>query len=73
MAITITLGPNGHYQVNGAGGQMEFDVDLMPVSGATKLRRMLHETDELIVCPGVYDGLSARVALQVGFNALYMV
>lgn len=42
-------------------------------SGACKLRKMLTDTDELIVCPGVYDGLSARAALEVGFNAMYMV
>lgn len=34
---------------------------------------MVEETDELIVCPGVYDGLSARIALRVGFSAMYMV
>lgn len=44
-----------------------------PVYGATKLRKMLFETNELIVCPGVYDGLSARTAIELGFNALYMV
>lgn len=44
-----------------------------PTSGATKLRKMIFETNELIVCPGVYDGLSARTAIEVGFNALYMV
>ncbi|KAL5394677.1 hypothetical protein PMIN06_002815 [Paraphaeosphaeria minitans] len=43
-----------------------------PASGATKLRRMLFETNELIVCPGVYDGLSARTALELGFSGLYM-
>ncbi|KAI1826003.1 putative carboxyphosphonoenolpyruvate phosphonomutase [Xylaria intraflava] len=43
-----------------------------PMSGAKKLRKMLHETDELIICPGVYDGLSARTAIEVGFNAMYM-
>lgn len=42
-------------------------------SGATKLKNMLRDSNELIVCPGVYDGISARVALQVGFPALYMV
>ena len=40
--------------------------------GAAKLQRILRETDDLIVCPGVYDGLSARVAHEVGFQALYM-
>ena len=44
-----------------------------PLSGATKLRKMVFETQELVVCPGVYDGLSARTALEVGFQALYMV
>lgn len=43
------------------------------ISGSTKLQRLLKETDELIVCPGVYDGFSARIALSVGFSALYMV
>lgn len=40
---------------------------------ATKFRNMLINSDRLIVCPGVYDGLSARVAHEVGFEALYMV
>ena len=44
-----------------------------PMSGAKKLRKMLLETNELIVCPGVYDGLSARTAIELGFNAMYMV
>lgn len=48
------------------------DVDI-PLSGATKLRKMLEETNELIVCPGVYDGLTARTAIEVGFSAMYMV
>ena len=43
------------------------------LGAASRLRRMLAETDDLIVCPGVYDGLSARLALNVGFDALYMV
>lgn len=46
---------------------------LEPTSGAKKLRKMLLETKELIVCPGVYDGLSARTAIELGFNAMYMV
>ncbi|KAI2463931.1 oxaloacetate Acetylhydrolase [Annulohypoxylon bovei var. microspora] len=45
---------------------------LEPASGAKKLRKMLFETDELIVCPGVYDGLSARTAMELGFQAMYM-
>lgn len=44
-----------------------------PFSGAKKLRYILENTDELIVCPGVYDGLSARTAIELGFKAMYMV
>jgi hypothetical protein len=44
-----------------------------PVSGAKKLRKMIEQTNELVVCPGVYDGLSARTAIELGFNAMYMV
>ncbi|KAI4194895.1 MAG: hypothetical protein LQ350_007514 [Teloschistes chrysophthalmus] len=43
------------------------------MSGATKLKHYLNETDELIVCPGVHDGFSARIAMSVGFDGLYMV
>ncbi|KAL6716087.1 hypothetical protein ACLMJK_005653 [Lecanora helva] len=39
---------------------------------ATRLKRQLENTKDLIVCPGVYDGFSARIALSVGFDALYM-
>ena len=45
--------------------------DSIPAS--TKLRRLLNESNRLIVCPGVYDGFSARIAIDVGFDALYMV
>lgn len=43
------------------------------LSPATTLKRRLECTKDLIVCPGVYDGFSARIALSVGFDALYMV
>jgi methylisocitrate lyase len=46
---------------------------IKPLAGSSKLKAMLENTDDLIVCPGVYDGLSARIAINVGFNALYMV
>ncbi|KAI0393903.1 carboxyvinyl-carboxyphosphonate phosphorylmutase [Xylariaceae sp. FL0594] len=39
---------------------------------AAKLREMLADPDKIIVCPGVHDGLTARMALHVGFDALYM-
>lgn len=44
-----------------------------PFSGAKKLRYILENTQDLIVCPGVYDGLSARTAIELGFKSLYMV
>jgi 2-methylisocitrate lyase-like PEP mutase family enzyme len=37
---------------------------------ATALRRRLVD-DEIIVAPGVYDGLSARLAARAGFPAVY--
>lgn len=43
------------------------------VTAATGLRQILADPQSCIVAPGVYDGLSARIALSVGFNALYMV
>jgi 2-methylisocitrate lyase-like PEP mutase family enzyme len=42
-------------------------------TAAMRLRRTLESGRGLTVCPGVYDGLSARIALDVGFDALYMV
>ncbi|KAJ5095716.1 Pyruvate/Phosphoenolpyruvate kinase [Penicillium alfredii] len=45
----------------------------MPLaSAATSLRRSLEDPNAFIAAPGVYDGLSARVALEAGFDALYM-
>ncbi|KAH1552570.1 hypothetical protein KXX57_007613 [Aspergillus fumigatus] len=70
MSITITVEKDGFYEVNGES--REPTVNLYMIAGATKLRRYLRDTDELIVCPGVYDGLSARIAMQLGFRALYM-
>lgn len=51
--------------------QADHPREMVPAS--TKLRRLLDKPNHLIVCPGVYDGFSARVALEVGFDALYMV
>lgn len=39
---------------------------------STRLRHMIKNNDHILVCPGVYDGLSARIALSVGFEGLYM-
>ena len=39
---------------------------------STRLRHMIANDPLIILCPGVYDGLSARVALHVGFKSMYM-
>jgi methylisocitrate lyase len=44
-----------------------------PHSGAKRLREMLKDPNKIVVCPGVYDGLTSRIALSMGFDALYMV
>lgn len=71
MTITITVEKDGYYEVNGV--KHEPTVSLYVIPAASKLRRMLKDTKDLIVCPGVYDGLSARIAMELGFKALYMV
>ena len=40
---------------------------------ASRLKHRIRDTNELIVCPGVYDGLSARIAMLTGHNVMYMV
>lgn len=42
-------------------------------SAVAKLRELLADQSKIIVCPGVFDGLTARIALNEGFDALYMV
>lgn len=44
-----------------------------PISPARRLRNLLSNSTSIIVAPGVYDGLSARIAIDVGFECLYMV
>lgn len=70
MTITIVHRTNGE---NGTNGTVSNGDAAKPTSGAAKLRKILNESNDLIVCPGVYDGLSARIALSLGFEAMYMV
>lgn len=42
-------------------------------TAVARLRAQLAEPDHIIVCPGVYDGFTARIALKAGFDCLYMV
>ncbi|KAF2005770.1 methylisocitrate lyase-like protein [Amniculicola lignicola CBS 123094] len=37
-----------------------------------KLRAMIADKNRVIACPGVYDGYTARIALQEGCDVLYM-
>lgn len=46
---------------------------LAPQTGAKKLRELLRDPSRIVVAPGVFDGLTARLALAGGFDALYMV
>lgn len=39
---------------------------------AARLRKLLNDSSHLVVAPGVYDGLSTRLALEQGFECLYM-
>lgn len=48
-------------------------MSLKPLTGAQRLRELLSDSSKLVLCPGVFDGLTARLALSVGFDALYMV
>ena len=49
------------------------DEPVVIAPASTRLRRMIHHSDKIVVAPGAYDGLSARIALSVGFDAIYMV
>ena len=44
-----------------------------PKTAVARLRSMLADKNKIIVCPGVYDGFSARIALEQGFDCMYMV
>ncbi|KAF9775581.1 hypothetical protein IL306_006300 [Fusarium sp. DS 682] len=46
--------------------------DVCKTITAGKLLRQRIEAGDFILAPGVYDGFSARIALEVGFDVLYM-
>lgn len=48
-------------------------VPLRPSPATQRLRDLLADPQRIIVAPGVYEGISARIALSLGFEALYMV
>lgn len=47
--------------------------DAGKMTAVEKLRAMLADPEKFIACPGVYDGFTARIALQEGVDCLYMV
>jgi 2-methylisocitrate lyase-like PEP mutase family enzyme len=42
------------------------------MQASTRLRALLDDPTQIIVGPGVYDGITARLALNAGFKTLYM-
>ncbi|KAL6158280.1 hypothetical protein ACJQWK_08077 [Exserohilum turcicum] len=46
--------------------------DAGKMTAVEKLRAMLADPEKFIACPGVYDGFTARIALQEGVDCLYM-
>lgn len=42
-----------------------------PITPAATLRALLRRPDQIVVAPGVYDGISARIAVASGAEALY--
>ncbi|RGP71254.1 methylisocitrate lyase [Fusarium longipes] len=51
------------------GSQVE---DVRQTITAGRLLRQKISAGDFILAPGVYDGFSARIALEIGFDALYM-
>lgn len=43
-----------------------------PMSACARLRKMLAQPNHIVTAVGVYDGISARLALNEGFKCLYM-
>ncbi|CAH0020318.1 unnamed protein product [Clonostachys rhizophaga] len=43
-----------------------------PKTAAQRLRELIADKNKIVNCPGVFDGLTARLALREGFDCLYM-
>ena len=43
------------------------------LSAGKKLRKMLSDASKTVIAPGVYDGITARLAIASGAECLYMV
>lgn len=42
---------------------------VLNMAAATRPRDLFEMDDKIVVCPGVYDGFTARIALYAGFAA----
>ena len=58
--------------VNGAHDDATSTPYFQPFSGATTLRKTLSSPEATVLAPGIFDGLTARVALSAGHTAMYM-
>jgi 2-methylisocitrate lyase-like PEP mutase family enzyme len=59
--------------INGTNSQIPIPIpSLAPLTGAATLRRLLSDRTTTVLAPGIYDGLTARIALSTGHHALYM-
>jgi len=47
-------------------------MSLKPLTGAQRLRELLKDPNRMVLCPGVFDGITARLALKADFECLYM-
>jgi 2-methylisocitrate lyase-like PEP mutase family enzyme len=54
------------------GGPVSQNDTPRPMSAASRLRAMLSRPGHITACPGVYDGLTARIAIAQGFPCIYM-
>ncbi|KAJ9609220.1 hypothetical protein H2200_006992 [Cladophialophora chaetospira] len=43
-----------------------------PFTGAKRLRELLKDPSKVVICPGVFDGFTARLAIAAGYDAMYM-
>jgi hypothetical protein len=68
-----TLNPIEHKNMAAEMAFTNGHVQPLAMTAALRLRKLLNDRSDIIVAPGVYDGFSARIALEVGFDCIYMV
>lgn len=59
------------WQTNGLPTEAIFSMNA--ATPGSRLRELINNSPEILVCPGVYDGISARAAINLGFKGMYMV